>query len=140
MRYEETGVRRKKRPPSVSAQLAQQRRAAIDVGPPSMYTFNIEEVHGYDLPGDRPSEEITAMSARGGGRRLPPLADAAACTSVADAANEIDGGAEEAILHTGVDAAEFFARRGTHTPVKFVYLNRASTGDSFSPMLNLPEL
>ena len=133
MRYEETGVRRKKRPPSVSAQLAQQRRAAIDVGPPSMYTFNIEEVHGYDLPGDRPSEEITAMSARGGGRRLPPLADAAACTSVADAANEIDGGAEEAILHTGVDAAEFFARRGTHTPVKFVYLNRASTGDSFRP-------
>ena len=34
---------------------------------------------------------------------------------------------------TGEEAANFFARHNNHTPTKFVYANRAKTGDSFLP-------
>jgi len=36
-------------------------------------------------------------------------------------------------LQTGEDAIEFFARHGTHTPVKFVFANRKATGDVYRP-------
>eukprot|EP00304_Pavlova_gyrans_P012708 CAMPEP_0206041750 /NCGR_PEP_ID=MMETSP1466-20131121/6142_1 /ASSEMBLY_ACC=CAM_ASM_001126 /TAXON_ID=44452 /ORGANISM="Pavlova gyrans, Strain CCMP608" /LENGTH=4121 /DNA_ID=CAMNT_0053416453 /DNA_START=38 /DNA_END=12403 /DNA_ORIENTATION=- len=36
-------------------------------------------------------------------------------------------------LKTGEEAANFFARHGNHTPTKFVYANRAKTGDDFLP-------
>ena len=39
----------------------------------------------------------------------------------------------EARLTNGDEAANFFARNGNNTPVKFVYLNRARTGDEFRP-------
>ena len=53
---------------------------------------------------------------------------------MADASGEGDGEGEgEAKLKTGDEAANFFARHGNHTPVKFVYLNRAKTGDTFKP-------
>eukprot|EP00741_Cyanophora_paradoxa_P024436 tig00022075_g23593.t1 len=36
-------------------------------------------------------------------------------------------------LKTGNDAIAFFARYGQNSPVKFVYMNRARTGDNFRP-------
>ena len=112
--------------------------AAEGAGQVSLYAFNVEELYDYDLPNiRRPSEALTAMTMpklRGAQsrKRLPPL-DAAA-PAVADASGEGDGEGEgEAKLKTGDEAANFFARHGNHTPVKFVYLNRAKTGDTFKP-------
>lgn len=108
----------------------------------SLYGFNIEELYDYDLPNIRkPSETLTAMASQKlrsppssrGAARLPPqtASDVAACP--ATDATETAEGEGEAKLKTGDEAANFFARNGNHTPVKFVYLNRAKTGDAFRP-------
>lgn len=114
-------------------------------GAVSLYGFNIEELYDYDLPNIRkPSETLTAMASqrlrsspavsRGPGR-LPPLQGSAsdiAASPAMDATESTEGDGEEK-LKTGDEAANFFARNGNHTPVKFVYLNRAKTGDAFRP-------
>jgi len=152
VRFESTQLRPTKRPtPALSAGDPTSAAARQRVSPEgllldgpesaSLYSFNIQELYDYDLPNiQRPSEQLTAMiSQRGRGssatKRLAPLADAAAAAA-GDATvphNDIDGAGEESVLRSGDDAANFFARRGNHTPVKFVYLNRAKTGDAFRP-------
>ena len=103
-------------------------------GSAPLYSFNIEELYDYDLPNiRRPSEALTAMSKMpiGTSFSAKKLAPAAAGAPALDAEEEPTDG--EARLKNGDDAANFFARNGNHTPVKFVYLNRARTGDEFRP-------
>ena len=38
-----------------------------------------------------------------------------------------------ASLKSGVDAISFFAEYGNSTPIKFIHLNKADTGDEFRP-------
>ena len=122
---------------------APSRRADADGGT-SLYAFSVEELYDYDLPNiHKPSAHLTAMTAQRlrspvrGGRTLPPLegrAGADAAAPVADPTAEDDGDeSEEGKLKTGDEAANFFARHGNHTPVKFVHLNRAKSGDIFRP-------
>ena len=103
-----------------------------------LYAFNIEELYDYDLPNiRRPSEALTAAAKLGSGGKKFGKAGGAAVVDVSDAAAPAaDAEAEatgEARLTNGDEAANFFARNGNHTPVKFVYLNRARTGDEFRP-------
>jgi len=146
----------KPKPPVGGAQQAALRKRAEEglqamegAGQVSLYQFNIDELYDYDLPNiRRPSDALTQLASqklrtgsRGGapGRRLPPLSapDGAAADATGengDAAGDEEEGEEgEAKLKTGDEAANFFARNGNHTPVKFVYLNRARTGDAFRP-------
>ena len=105
-----------------------------------LYAFNVEELYDYDLPNiRRPSEALTAASKpqlrssrasfSSAGRPID-VSDAAGAASAAQTEEEATG---EARLTNGDEAANFFARNGNHTPVKFVYLNRARTGDEFRP-------
>ena len=109
----------------------------------SLYGFSIEELYDYDLPNIRkPSETLTAMASQRlrspptsrGAARLPPMSAAAdvAASPAADATESVEGEGE-AKLKTGEESANFFARNNNHTPVKFVYLNPAQTGDAFRP-------
>ena len=101
-------------------------------GSAPLYSFNIEELYDYDLPNiRRPSHALTAMSRMPistsfTSKKLAPAAGA----PVPEPEEEQNG---EARMKNGDDAANFFARNGNHTPVKFVYLNRARTGDEFRP-------
>ena len=102
------------------------------VGAP-LYAFNIEELYDYDLPNiRRPSEALTAaaqpmrLSMAPSSKKAVDVTDAAAPETEEEATGE-------ARLTNGDEAANFFARNGNHTPVKFVYLNRARTGDEFRP-------
>ena len=103
-----------------------------------LYAFNIEELYDYDLPNiRRPSESLTAaaqgrssFSRSAGSSRKAAVDVSDAAAPAADATEEATG---EARLTNGDEAANFFARNGNHTPVKFVYLNRARTGDEFRP-------
>ena len=102
-----------------------------------LYSFAVEELFDYDLPNiRRPSEALTAatqpmrssFARSAGSRKAIDVTDAAA--PAAESPEEASG---EAKLTNGDEAANFFARNGNHTPVKFVYLNRARTGDEFRP-------
>ena len=146
----------RKQAPAVTQQQQALRKRAEDgaqameaAGQVSLYSFNINELYDYDLPNiRRPSDALTAMasqklnsgSRKGSSRVLPPLsapegyAGDAADEQRDPAAEEEEGEEEgEGKLKTGDEAANFFARNGNHTPVKFVYLNRARTGDAFRP-------
>ena len=146
----------RKQAPAVTQAAAAARKRAEDgvqaieaAGQVSLYSFNINELYDYDLPNiRRPSDALTAMasqklhsgSRKGSQRMLPPLSapegtsDPAADEQRDPAAEEEEGEEEgEGKLKTGDEAANFFARNGNHTPVKFVYLNRARTGDAFRP-------
>ena len=150
--------RARKRPPAATQEQqalrsrAEEGVAAMEgAGQVSLYSFNINELYDYDLPNiRRPSDALTALASgklrqpgtRTGSKKvLPPLnADPATNGDAADesgapaAADEEEGEEEgEGKLKTGDDAANFFARNSNHTPVKFVYLNRARTGDAFRP-------
>ena len=146
----------RKQAPAVTKQQQEARKRAEEgaqvmeaAGQVSLYSFNINELYDYDLPNiRRPSDALTAMasqklnsgSRKGSSRVLPPLdAPEGGAGDAADeqrdpAAEEEEGEEEgEGKLKTGDEAANFFARNGNHTPVKFVYLNRARTGDAFRP-------
>ena len=146
----------RKQAPAVTKQQQEARKRAEEgarvmeaAGQVSLYSFNIRELYDYDLPSVvRPSDALTAMasqklnsgSRKGSSRVLPPLdAPEGSAGDAADeqrdpAAEEEEGEEEgEGKLKTGDEAANFFARNGNHTPVKFVYLNRARTGDAFRP-------
>ena len=147
----------RKQAPAVTQQQQALRKRAEDgvqameaAGQVSLYSFNINELYDYDLPNiRRPSDALTAMasqklnsgSRKGSSRVLPPLSapEGSYAGDAADeqrdpAAEEEEGEEEgEGKLKTGDEAANFFARNGNHTPVKFVYLNRARTGDAFRP-------
>ena len=146
----------RKQAPAVTKQQQEARRRAEEgaqvmeaAGQVSLYSFDTKELYDYDLPSVvRPSDALTAMasqklnsgSRKGSSRVLPPLdAPEGSAGDAADeqrdpAAEEEEGEEEgEGKLKTGDEAANFFARNGNHTPVKFVYLNRARTGDAFRP-------
>ena len=146
----------RKQAPAVTKQQQEARKRAEEgaqvmeaAGQVSLYSFNVSELYDYDLPSvRRPSDALTAMasqklnsgSRKGSSRVLPPLdAPEGSAGDAADeqrdpAAEEEEGEEEgEGKLKTGDEAANFFARNGNHTPVKFVYLNRARTGDAFRP-------
>ena len=100
-----------------------------------LYSFNIEELYDYDLPNiRRPSEALTAMASQpmrlAAGRPAVQPTGAPVDVTEDETPEELSG---EARLTNGDEAANFFARNGNHTPVKFVYLNRARTGDEFRP-------
>ena len=148
---------RKQAPAATQQQAALRKRAEEGMqgmeaaGQVSLYSFNINELYDYDLPNiRRPSDALTAMasqklrspgSRKGSQRVLPPLGapESAGAGDAADehhdpTADEEEGEEEiEGKLRTSDEAANFFARNGNHTPVKFVYLNRAHTGDTFRP-------
>ena len=156
-RFVAPAERGRKQAPAVTQQQAALRKRAEEgvqamegAGQVSLYSFNINELYDYDLPNiRRPSDALTALAnqklrapgSRGASKRvLPPLnaADAPAGDAADEqkdpAAEEEEGEEEgEGKLKTGDEAANFFARNGNHTPVKFVYLNRARTGDLFRP-------
>ena len=99
-----------------------------------LYAFEISELYDYDLPNIRkPSEALTQaskpMRMNPRPRKTVDVTDAPT-GELTDAEGEATG---ESRLRNGDEAANFFARNGNHTPVKFVYLNRARTGDEFRP-------
>ena len=102
-------------------------------GSAPLYAFNIEELYDYDLPNiRRPSESLTAMAQQPMQASFKK-AKLAKSSAGAGASAEEEDATGEARLKTGDQAANFFARNSSHTPVKFVYLNRARTGDEFRP-------
>ncbi|KAJ1639269.1 hypothetical protein T492DRAFT_833078 [Pavlovales sp. CCMP2436] len=123
--------------------------SAADAGAQALYGFNIEEIYDYDLPNIRSaSATLTSMVGRTANPVAAARADALASKRLApQAADELEGavggdGDEHpdmlvedmgTQLKSGEEAANFFARHGNHTPTKFVYANRARTGDAFLP-------
>jgi dynein heavy chain len=92
-----------------------------------------QELYDYDLPNIRqPPEALTAASKPQirAKAALDVSTDQREAAAPASSEEEMAG---ELRLKNGDDAANFFARNGEHTPVKFVYLNRARTGDEFRP-------
>ena len=95
-----------------------------------------QELYDYDLPNiRRPSEALTAASKPQMRTQFTGVAGKGVVDITDDApppATEEES-TGEARLTNGDESANFFARNGNHTPVKFVYLNRARTGDEFRP-------